>query len=234
MIILPYGDSALLINFEQIVDEAVNQQVIALHNILKHWPEVKFTIPAYCSLTVGFEKALTSQTELKEKISATDLSPISTAEQQRTVHIPVCYEGDLAPDMRDVAEISGLSHEEIIVQHTAQPYRVFMLGFVAGFAYMGKLPEALQCPRRHTPRKEVPEGAVGLAGFQTGIYPTIAPGGWQLIGQTPVKTFDPVEQNPSLLQPGDLVQFRAISRTEFDTITDSVRIGGYKPEVSHG
>ena len=234
MIILPYGDSALLINFEQIVDESVNQQVIALHNQLKDWTEVTFTIPAYCSLTVGFDKSQTDLTTLREKITGVQLDLTETEKTKRIVSIPVSYGGELGPDLEDVSSLTGLSLEEIIAQHTGQPYRVFMLGFVAGFPYLGKLPEVIQCPRRETPRKEVPEGSVGLAGFQTGIYPTTAPGGWQLIGRTPVKCFDPGKDNPSLLQPGDWVQFRAINEVEYETIADSVRMGNYKPEVSHG
>jgi len=232
MIILPYGDSALLVNFEQRIDESVNQRVIHLQKTLVGQEGITYTIPAYCSLTVGFDANVISENQLREFIL--DIEHIDAPVDKGTTYVvPVCYEGDFAPDMDEVCELTGLDKEEIIKLHTSTPYRVFMLGFIAGFAYLGKLPEALQCPRKQTPRKAVPQGAVGLAGFQTGIYPTEAPGGWQLIGQTPLKTFDPSQDMPVRLQPGDHVLFKAISEVEYEGISDSIKFGTYEWEVEN-
>ena len=233
MIILPYGDSALLVNFEQRIDEDINQRVIGLQKILESQEGVTFTIPAYCSLTIGFDAAIINAAQLTEFIQHQEQTSSGT-QTGTTYMVPVCYEGDFAPDMQEVCELTGLAKEEIIRLHSSTAYRVFMLGFIAGFAYLGKLPEALQCPRKQTPRKVVPQGAVGLAGFQTGIYPADAPGGWQLIGQTPLKTFQPHEKIPVKLQPGDKVQFRAVTEAEYESIRDSVQFGTYEWEVQNG
>ncbi|GAB5522158.1 MAG: 5-oxoprolinase subunit PxpB [Roseivirga sp.] len=234
MIILPYGDSALLINLDQRIDEVVNAQVISLDEAIRHLPQVTYTIPAYCSLTVGFDPELINFNTLKDLIATLNLKQGKTSEAKQTYHIPVCYEGTYAPDMEAVMEFTGLTKEEIIAKHTEVPFRVFMIGFVAGFAYLGSLPKALYCPRRTDPRKLVQEGAVGLAGYQTGIYPTDAPGGWQLVGKTPVPTFRPSEAVPALLKPGDYVQFRPISAEEYESIESDIKSGTYRQEVSHG
>lgn len=234
MIILPYGDNALLINLDQRIDEIVSAQIISLNEAIGHLPGILYTIPAYCSLTVGFDPALTSFTELKEIISTLNLKPGLAEDQQDIYHIPVCYQDQYSPDMEGVMDFTGLTAEEIIAQHTQLPFRVFMIGFVAGFAYLGSLPKALYSPRKTNPRKLVPEGAVGLAGYQTGIYPTDAPGGWQLIGQTPVPTFRPNEGVPALLKPGDYVQFRSVSVEEYESIETQIKEGTYKMEVTHG
>ena len=234
MIILDYGESALLINFEQKITEQINEKVIRLHEALKDTPGIHFTIPAYASLTVGYDPIVISADELRELIYTIDLSGKSGKQQGTRYLIPVCYETDYAPDMEEVCMLTGLNSEEIIKLHTEHTYRVYMLGFVAGFAYMGSLPASLQCPRKQIPRKKVPQGAIGLAGFQTGIYPTDAPGGWQIIGQTPLKTFDPGSDQPVRLQPGDEVKFKAISKAAFEDITDSLKYGSYEWEVLHG
>jgi inhibitor of KinA len=233
MIILPYGDSALLVNFDQRIDPIVNDQVIALNEAVKELPGVTFTIPAYSSLTVGFDsKQLTFQ-DLRDNISSLHTADQEGAVKATTYHIPVCYEPPYAQDMTGVMEFTGLTAETIIAKHTEAAYRVFMVGFVAGFAYLGTLPKALYCPRKSNPRKLVEEGSVGLAGYQTGIYPTDAPGGWQLIGKTPVPTFRPAQTQPALLQPGDFVRFKSVSAEEFLLIEDSVKAGSYEVEVSH-
>lgn len=234
MIILPYGDSALLINLDQRIDEVVNTQVICMDEVIRDLPGVTFTIPAYCSLTVGFDRDLTSFSSLKDIIATLNLKPEKQTVESDLYHIPVCYEAPYSPDMEGVMEFTGLTAQEIIAKHTEVSFRVFMIGFVAGFAYMGSLPKALYCPRKTHPRKLVHEGSVGLAGHQTGIYPTDAPGGWQLIGKTPVPTFRPNDSTPTLLNPGDYVQFKAVSTEEYLSIEEAVKAGTYEQEVSHG
>ncbi|PIQ49249.1 MAG: allophanate hydrolase [Cytophagales bacterium CG12_big_fil_rev_8_21_14_0_65_40_12] len=219
MKILAFGDSALLVNFEQKIDDAINQEVLDLAAALKAVPEVTYLIPAYCSLTVGFDASLNNFTEMCDLIENSAKSKSSSTKTNVSViEIPVCYDAEFALDLEEVMEQTGLSSTEIIELHTTTIFKVYMLGFVAGFAYMGSLPEALKVARKKQPRKLVNEGAVGLAGIQTGIYPTDAPGGWQIIGQCPIKMFDPTRNQPSLLQPGDQVQFKAIDRKEFETL----------------
>lgn len=235
MIYMPYGDSALLINFEQKIDAEINQNVIALHRALEvsGIPGITFLIPAYCSITIGFDNEITSFEELKAIIDSFAKEEMNqpTDSLTRIVKIPVCYESPFKLDMLDVMEHTQLSRKNIISLHTSITFRVYMLGFVAGFAYMGKLPKALQCSRKDNPRLKVPEGAVGLAGLQTGIYPTEAPGGWQIIGRTPLKMFDHDQPSPSLLQPGDQVQFKAIDKQKFYEIEKLQSVGEYKLEV---
>jgi KipI family sensor histidine kinase inhibitor len=233
---LLYGDSAMLINFEQKIDELINQKVMALHQALSvsGIEGVTFLIPAYCSLTVGFDNAVTSFEELKSTIDSfanEEMNHLSST-SSRLVHIPVCYESPFKLDMLEVMEHTQLSRQSIISLHTSITFRVYMLGFVAGFAYMGTLPEVLKCPRKEVPRLKVPEGSVGLAGLQTGIYPTEAPGGWQIIGKTPLKMFDHDQPSPSLLQPGDQVQFKAINKQEFHEIEKLQSVGEFELEVT--
>ena len=132
------------------------------------------------------------------------------------ISIPVCYGGELGPDLASVAAFAHVSEDEVIRLHTSATYRVFMLGFVAGFAYMGIVDRRIAMPRHATPRVRVPLGSVGIAGVQTGIYPAETPGGWQLIGRTPVKPFDPARAEPFLLKAGDAAQFVRIAREEYD------------------
>jgi inhibitor of KinA len=222
MKILAFGDSALLVNFEQKIDEAINQEVMDLAAALKAVPEVTYLIPAYCSLTVGFDSTLTSFPKMYELIEKSAKAKTSKAKSNSSIiEIPVCYNAEFALDLEEVMEQTRLSATEIIELHTSTVFKVYMLGFVAGFAYMGSLPEALKVARKKQPRKLVNEGAVGLAGIQTGIYPTDAPGGWQIIGQCPIKMFDPTRAQPSLLQPGDSVQFKAIDAEAFEALKQS-------------
>jgi inhibitor of KinA len=134
------------------------------------------------------------------------------------VRIPVCYGGDLGPDLAGVAAFAGLHEHDVVRVHTLTTYRVFMLGFVPGFAYLGIVDARIAMPRHSTPRVRVPPGSVGIAGIQTGVYPAETPGGWRLIGRTPLKPFDPGRENSFLMKPGDAVQFYPIERSEYDRV----------------
>lgn len=228
----PFGDSALLITFDREISELVNQEVISLYKKLQRIDGFQYLIPAYNSLTVGldlkqwnFDRAATAIRSEYERVSK-----LQVAQKHETYTIPICYESPFDIDMEEVCGHTGLSKNEIIDLHTSQTYRVYMLGFVAGFAYMGSLPEALKCTRKETPRLKVPKGSVGLAGLQTGIYPTEAPGGWQIIGQTPLEMFDFHRQETSLLKPGDYVKFRAIGSEEFRIIRLKIETGIFEME----
>ena len=132
------------------------------------------------------------------------------------IDVPVCYGGEFGPDIADVAAFGGCSEEEVIALHVTTPYRVYMVGFVPGFAYMAAVDQRIAAPRRAAPRAAVPCGAVAIAGGQTGIYPAVTPGGWNIIGRTPLKPYDPERRTPFLLQPGDTVKFRSVSRDEYE------------------
>ncbi len=232
--IQPYGDTALLINFEQIIDRDIQQQVLALQNSLAGTPGIRYMIPAYCSLTIAFDLQAISVTVLQEIIynralSDTDHMQTGTPQLPSTVlrascsrnsyhvfDIPICYDDDFALDLKAVGLQIGKTEEEIINTHLNTEFYVYMLGFMPGFAYMGDMPEAFSCQRKPSPRTHVPAGSVGLASRQTAIYPFESPGGWQIIGRTPLKMFDPTRDEAALLKAGDRVRFIQISRSDFD------------------
>ena len=215
---LPYGDRAILINFEQKIDPKINAQVHQLKAALEQAKieGIDYLIPAYCSLTVGYQPAVLDYDILIEIIKSIKTQTADTTfENQRKLNIPVCYESPYALDIKDLAKNKGLSIDQIINLHTSSIFKVYMLGFLPGFVFMGKLPSRLECQRKPSPRLRVPPRSVGIAGLQTGIYPSETPGGWQIIGQTPLTIFDPKKANPFLFQAGDSVQFYAISEKEF-------------------
>src|SRR5205809_3116563 len=142
----------------------------------------------------------------------------SSRSAPRTVEIPVCYDPEFAPELDEVARHAQISTEQVVELHSAADYRVACIGFVPGFPFMAGLPKTIATPRRSNPRKEIPPGAVGIGGAQTGIYPLRSPGGWNLIGRTPLKLFDPTKDPPVLLRAGDRVRFRAITREEFESL----------------
>lgn len=233
MKIQPFGDSSLLISFENEINEMTNQKVIALFHLLESKKGITFQIPAYNSLTVGIDQDIWSLHEATIFVrNQTDESLDSISNTNNEYIIPVCYQGDFAPDLNEISDHIRISAADLVTLHTAKSYRVFMLGFVAGFAYMGTLDSRLESPRKDTPRLRVPAGSVGLAGLQTGIYPTEAPGGWQIIGRTPLEMFSPERDNPTLLKPGDSVRFRAISKDEYQIIRLKIETGIFKMEVS--
>lgn len=218
-----YGDQALLINFEQKIDPAINAAVIGLKNAIEQAKieGITFLIPAYCSLTVGYHPQVIEYAILVKIIAQLGKNVSDSKYQEkkdtaRQLRIPVCYESPYALDLQSLSEEKGITAEKIIELHTSQTFKVYMLGFLPGFVFMGKLPEALACNRKTTPRLRVPANSVGIAGFQTGIYPSISPGGWQIIGRTPFNIFNPKKEKPFLFQPQDEVSFYAISTDEFE------------------
>jgi inhibitor of KinA len=221
------GDSAIVVEFDERIDAAVNARAIALAAALQAAAVrgVRDVVPTYRSVAIHFDPLRTAYDRLVAAIQheIAHPSPAPSAAQP-PVRIPVCYGADLGPDLSDVAASAGASEDEVVRRHTAPTYRVFMLGFVAGFAYMGTVDASIAVPRRATPRLRVPVGSVGIAGVQTGIYPAETPGGWQLIGRTPVKPFDLARSEPFLLQAGNHVQFYAIDRETFSAMErDAVR-----------
>ena len=208
----PLGDAALLLAFEPVIDEALNARVLALAARVRERgiPGVRDVVPAYASCAVHFDPLRTDRALLEAEIAAAlAAAPLSgsTGERGSTVRIPVCYGGSFGPDLAAVAATSGLSEQDVVALHAEREYRVFMIGFLPGFAYLGPVDERIAVPRRDAPRPLVPRGSVGLAGRQTGVYPLDAPGGWPIIGRTFVRLFDPDRDVPSVLSPGDRVRF---------------------------
>jgi inhibitor of KinA len=204
------GDAALVVEFGDEIDLEINRRVHALARALADspLPGLGEAVPSYRSLLVHYDPLCLSHAEVKAFVSAA-LRECGDAElpESRLVEIPTVYGGEHGPDIDFVAEHSGLTVEGMIHLHSQATYTVYMLGFTPGFPYLGGLPDALATPRLKTPRQRVPAGSVGIAGAQTGIYPLATPGGWRLIGWTPVVLFDPTRTPPALMQPGDRVRF---------------------------
>lgn len=201
----------LLVEFEQIIDPEVNDRVTRLARRLqaRAGHAVRDIVPAYCSVGVHFDPLLTDLAAL-ERVIREESNRVEDAMPEAArdpIEIDVHYGGEDGPDLEAVAAWAGCSVDDVIARHTARTYRVYMLGFVPGFSYMGRVDSSIAAPRHRVPRDRVPRGSVGIAGEQTGIYPIESPGGWQLIGRTDRVMFDSSRTPASLLQPGDLVRF---------------------------
>jgi len=241
MEIIPLGDSALVVRvreqFADAPDETLDEVLRVFESLQRaDIPGVIELAPAYTSVAVFFDPVaiLNSNAaangvfdELAKKIR-TAIIPASKRHRRRAAtrrppltEIPVCYHAEFGFDLDHVAEHTNLSRREIVDFHSTCEYRVACIGFVPGFTFLTGLPKNLATPRRDVPRKEIPAGSVGIGGAQTGIYPLRCPGGWNLIGRTPLKLFDPTKDPPSLLSPGDRVRFRAITRDEFAAFAEA-------------
>jgi KipI family sensor histidine kinase inhibitor len=206
--IRPMGEAALLVDLGAEIDEGLNARVQALASTLEGTTGVVEAIPAFTSVLVRFDPDLVPQQVLRDRIHrACETAVTESSTPKGVIDIPVRYGGEFGPDLEFVAKSKGLSTQQVIRLHTSRPFRVFMLGFVPGFAYAGPIPPEIEAPRLDTPRAQVPAGSVGIAGRQTGIYPRSSPGGWRLIGRTDVRLFDPLRDPPTLLAPGDYVRF---------------------------
>jgi inhibitor of KinA len=217
--IVAAGDSAIVVEFEERIDPAVNARTIAFAEAVQaaDLSGVRDVVPTYRSTAIYFDPLRTDMVGLMACVDREAVKPVTReASAVEPVRIPVCYGGELGPDLGDVAAFAKVDEDEVVRLHTALTYRVFMLGFVPGFAYLGIVDDRIAMARRSTPRVRVPLGSVGIAGVQTGIYPAETPGGWQLIGRTPLKPFDPARENPFLMRAGDAVQFYPIDRGEYD------------------
>jgi KipI family sensor histidine kinase inhibitor len=225
----PLGDSALLVRLGDGIDIATNRSALALAATLRAaaLPGIRDIVPAYASVCVHYDIAVLASAagpgsphllaaervgEIAARfLEANSAGTVAAAEDDAPVlEIPVRYGGEFGPDLGDVATQAGIDEQAVIERHANGNYRVAMLGFMPGFPYLLGLDESLHTPRRASPRTRVPAGSVAIGGAQTGIYPRELPGGWQLIGRTPLVLFDPSRAQPALLQPGQRVRFRAI------------------------
>jgi len=218
----PLAEDAWLLRFGETIDLQLNARVHAVAAKLQSSLAKVECVPAYASLLLRLdpldwldERGRFSDRRLRDAIDVVMQQASTLETTSREVTIPVCYGGQAGEDLQDVATYTKLSPEEVIARHTRATYRVAMLGFAPGFPYLLGLDPALAMPRRSHPRMRVPPGSVAIGGTQTGIYPQELPGGWQLIGRTPLQLFDPVADMPSLLQPGDCVRFQAMDEHAF-------------------
>jgi KipI family sensor histidine kinase inhibitor len=216
---LPAGDAALTVEFGNRIAIPLNRKVRALGVALEQAavPGVVEVVPTYRSLTIYYDPLTLSLSDLRPKVEELleRLEAVPLPEP-RLVTIPAVYGGEFGPDLPFVAGHCGLTEEAVIRLHTRPTYHVYMLGFTAGYAYLGGMPKRLTTPRLPSPRLRVPAGSVGIGGNQTGVYPVESPGGWRLIGRTPLTLFDPAWEVPVLIRPGDRVKFVRITPDEFE------------------
>ena len=216
--IKPVGDQAALVVFEQRIAEDVNQKVMALKKQVEQLrgDRVLETVPAFASLLVYYNP-LKSDYASMEKLLKKLVTKLKDGKMSsgRTIEIPVCYGGKYGEDLEYVAKHAGLSREEVIRIQSGQDYLIYMLGFLPGFPYLGGLDQRLFTPRLDNPRTRIPAGSVGIGGEQTGIYPMESPGGWQLIGRTPLNLFSPDNGGKLMYEAGDRIRFVPISEAEY-------------------
>lgn len=218
---LPAGDCALVAEFGDAIDPSINEKVHALSAWItdKRIAGVQELLPTFRSLTIIYDKRVTSFGKLKKIIRTANLQKSSTGQENRIVReIPCCYGGAFGPDLPDMEKLLGLSKEEIIQIHAGTEYKVYMLGFLPGFVYLGGLDKRIECPRLSSPRTKIPAGSVGIGGNQTGVYPLDSPGGWRLMGKTPVKFYDPNRDDPILCKAGEYIRFVPISLAEYEKL----------------
>jgi KipI family sensor histidine kinase inhibitor len=212
------GDTLVLVELGAVIDPVVNRRAVALAGAIgaAAVEGVRDVVPAYASVGVHVDPLRFNQDALEAVVArAWDVTGPGD-DRAPVVEIPVCYGGIFGPDLSEVAAFAGCTEAEVVARHSAGRYRVYMLGFLPGFAYLGGVDPSIAMPRRSSPRTAVPAGSVGIAGRQTGVYPCESPGGWRLLGRTPVSMFDPLAARPARLAPGDIVRFVPLSHDRFD------------------
>lgn len=228
--ILLTGDTSLSVEFGNAINEAINHDIRAYKIALEKAdiPGIVETVPTYRSLMVHYDPSVIRYGELRKKLETLlgEMDEI-VIPPSPVLEIPVLYGGEMGPDLPFVAEHSGLSEEEVIRIHSSAEYLIYMLGFTPGFTYLGGMSEKIATPRLKQPRVKIPAGSVGIAGTQTGIYPIDSPGGWQLIGRTPVKMYDPDREVPILPEAGQYIKFFPVTQEEYDRILSEVEAGTY-------
>ena len=219
---LPAGDSAIAVEFGREIDLNINNQVAAMRTVIEAAIDegklkgIVELVPTYGSLLVVYDQLTVGYAGLIEqlKILAEGLEGVEIPDRE-VVEIPVVYGGEYGPDLGIVAQLNSLSEDEVIKRHSEAEYPIYMLGFVAGFPYLGGMDKSIAAPRKQTPRLKIPAGSVGIAGQQTGIYSVESPGGWQIIGRTPLKLYDADREKTILLRAGQSIRFKPITEAEY-------------------
>lgn len=228
------GDKGLVVEFGNEISEAVNKKVRNLYLAIKksQMPGIYEMIPTYRSLLIQYNPIEIEVDKLIEKLMEIEMSLDSIdLPKPRIIEIPTIYGGEFGEDLKFVSEHNGMSEDEVIKIHSSVDYRIYMLGFSPGFPYLGGMSERIETPRLKTPRTKIPAGSVGIAGKQTGIYPMESPGGWQLIGRTPLKLYDPKSETPIILQAGDYIRFVPIKKEEYVNICNLAEQNQYKIKI---
>lgn len=224
---LPAGDSAIAVEFGREIDLNINNQVAAMRTVIEAAIDegklkgIVELVPTYGSLLVVYDQLAVGYAGLIEqlKILAEGLEGVEIPDRE-VVEIPVVYGGEYGPDLGIVAQLNSLSEDEVIKRHSEAEYPIYMLGFVAGFPYLGGMDKSIAAPRKQTPRLKIPAGSVGIAGQQTGIYSVESPGGWQIIGRTPLKLYDADGEKPIILRAGQSIRFKPITEAEYEAMTE--------------
>ncbi len=235
--LLPQGEGGIVVELGGAVDPDVNARVHALARavVRRLGARVREVVPAYASLLVVFDPLRTDRPALERRLAALagEVASVRAEPPRRVVRIPVCYGGELGPDLDALAARAGLPAAEVVARHAAPVYRVYLLGFTPGFPYLGGMDPRIACPRLASPRLRVPPGSVAIAGEQTGIYPVESPGGWRIVGRTPLRLFDPTPgaRRPFLLAAGEGLRFVPVERAEYDRLARAVAAGRWHAEA---
>ena len=231
---LPAGDTAVVAEFGNEISESINRRVHAFAKTLEQSgiPGIRELVPTYRSLMIHYDPRVIRCGALLDALSALSSEDGASdgAAAKEVLVIPVLYGGEAGPDIGNVMEKNGLTEEEVISLHSGTDYRIYMLGFVPGFTYLGGMSPRLETPRVATPRVKIPAGSVGIAGMQTGVYPVDSPGGWQLIGRTPVRFYDAGRAEPILPKAGWYIRFKPVTEAEYREIEAAAAAGTYQVE----
>lgn len=237
VIFCPVGDSAVSLSFGNVICPETNRRIRSFCRALEQHPITGMTetLPTFCSVMICYQPLDISYHSLVRQLKKRLRNlKAQEKEQGRIFQIPVCYGEDLGEDLSFVAANAGLTPEQVIELHSGRDYLIYMLGFLPGFAYLGGLDSRLFTPRLEIPRTRIPAGSVGIGGEQTGIYPLDSPGGWRLIGRTPLRPYDPDRSDPILYRAGDSIRFFPVSRAEYEGIAHQVEKGCYQVKVEGG
>lgn len=227
--LLASGDTVLVLEFGDRIDWGTNRRVNAIARRLSHapLPGVIETVPTFRSLAVHYDPDTISLEALAEQLRALADDIEVGEERTRLWRIPGCYDPGFGLDLTSVGDKAGLSPDQVVTCHSSHEYVVYMMGFLPGFPYMGNVPDAITLPRLETPRTRVPQGSIAIATSMTAVYTLESPGGWHILGRTPIRLFDISHQSPGLLSPGDKVVFEPVSREEFERISAQVEAGKF-------
>ncbi len=224
--IQPLGDQGLLITFGNRIDPEIHKKVRRLYEAIKkeQFSWLMDVVPAYTTIMINYNPLQVSYEEVRETIKGLKTHPRGKdLKHRKRKVIPTLYGGETGPDLEELAKLKDLSIDEVIEIHSRPEYLVYMLGFTPGFPYLGGMDERIAAPRLKNPRKKIPKGSVGIAGSQTGIYPMESPGGWRLIGRTPIPLFDPEREDPFYIKPGDILVFKPIDEKTFNQLEKESR-----------